>query len=129
MVYRAHSFFEAYSFWIRKLVWVVWLGPDSIKARRMNALSRPWSRWTNLNQQIKDYLTEQIRQLQFSPFHLFIARLKAVTLLNSFRFFGNEFQIWLPLKDIVSEPFFVVKTAISWNRPRRMKQCFLVLKM
>ena len=63
-----------------------------------------------LNQQIKDYLTEQIRQLQFSPFHPFIARLKAATLFNSFRFFGNEFQIWLPLNDIVSKPFFVVET-------------------
>ena len=61
-------------------------------------------------QQIKDYLTEQIRQLQFSPFHPFIARLKAATLFNSFRLFGNEFQIWLPLKDSVSKPFFLVKT-------------------
>ena len=43
-------------------------------------------------------------------FQPFIARLKAATLFNSSRFFGNEFQIWLPLKDSVSKPLFVIKT-------------------
>ena len=31
------------------------------------------------------------------------------TLFNSFRLLGDDFQIWLPLKDSVSKQFFVVK--------------------
>ena len=36
-------------------------------------------------------------KVKCEPSGLFFARLKAATLFNFFRLFGNEFQIWLPL--------------------------------
>ena len=46
------------------------------------------------------------------------------TLFNSFRLFGNEFQIWLPLKNSVSKPFFAVKTLETLSLNIRLKLQF-----